>query len=71
MTSIWPWLLDAAGLLGLWLLTRKSRAGFLVGAGAMGLWLAYAWDTGQWGFVPGIVVYTLVHVKGFREWGNK
>lgn len=70
MNSIWPWLLDAVGLSSLWLLTRKSRAGFAVGALAMFLWLAYAADTAQWGFVPGVIVYTLVHVKGYWGWGS-
>lgn len=69
MNSIWPWLLDAIGLTSLYLLTRKSRLGFLVGALAMLVWLAYTIDTRQWGFVPGVFVYTAVHVKGYREWG--
>lgn len=64
----WSYILTAVGITGFWLAGRKVWWAWYVNIGNQALWLAYAWITGQWGFVLGTVFYTVVFVKNAVSW---
>lgn len=68
MTQWWSWILTAAGVFGLYLAGRKSRAGWAVGFGAQTLWIAYAIATRQWGFIFSACAYGAVYARNWWTW---
>lgn len=68
MNPYWAYVLAAVGVFGLYLAGRKSQWGWAVGLGAQGLWLAYAVNTHQWGFLVSSFAYGAVYMKNFRAW---
>lgn len=68
MNANWSYLLTAVGILGLYLAGRRIPAGWLIGLGAQGLWIAYATATQQYGFYVSAVAYAAVYSKNFLTW---
>lgn len=61
-------ILDGTGLLGSWYLSNKNRVGWLVSLVAQALWTVYAIGFQQWGFLPGIILQSVINVHGYRKW---
>lgn len=68
MSAWWSYALAPFGLLGMWLAGGKSRYGWLLSIGTQVLWLAYAVDTKQWGFIPGSLAYGFIYARNFWAW---
>lgn len=68
MNQWWSWALTAVGVTGIWLAGRKSKAGWAVGFGAQGLWVAYAVATRQWGFIVSALAYGSVYARNWVRW---
>lgn len=64
----WSWVLTSVGIMGLYLMTKKNPAGFVVGLGAQLMWIMYALSTEQYGFVVSAIAYGFVNVLGFYRW---
>lgn len=64
----WSWILAPFGLLGMVLTGRKNRKGWALSIFTQILWLGYAVQTQQWGFMPGSAAYGGVYVKNFLLW---
>lgn len=62
------WVLSATSGLMLWLMGNKSPWGPRVGLINQGLWIAYAVATEQWGLLPGVLLYTVIHARNVRKW---
>lgn len=67
----WSWILSGVGLLSLWQITKWNRTGFITGLVVEALWLIYAIQTEQWGFLPAVVIFSVVYVDAWRKWGPK
>ena len=70
MNPLWSWALTAVGVTGIYLAGRKNKAGWAVGIGAQGLWLAYAIATEQWGFIVSVIAYGSVYIRNWRAWAK-
>lgn len=68
MPQWWSWLLTAVGVFGLWAAGSKKSWGWLVGLGAQGLWIAYAFATKQYGFLVSAFAYGTVYARNFANW---
>lgn len=69
MIPVWmSVVLGAVGVLGLFLVTMKLAAGFVVGFFVQFLWIAYAVHTKQWGFIPMSCAYGAVNLRGWIVW---
>lgn len=68
MTWWWSWLLTAVGVTGLYFAGQKRPWAWLIGLGAQALWLAYAFRTGQWGFVLSALAYGAVYGRNAWLW---
>lgn len=71
MNQIWSWALTAVGVFGLYLAGRRSPWGWAVGIAAQTLWLAYAINTRQWGFLVSCFAYGAVYIRNFRRWQSE
>lgn len=68
MSVWWSVALTVIGVTGLFLVTHKLRAGFVVGLAVQVLWIVYAVVTGQWGFIGSALAYGAVNVLGWCRW---
>jgi hypothetical protein len=64
-SEMWPWLLTGLQVLALWSAGRRWWWGWLLGGMVQFPWIAYAWMTGQIGFIPGCAISALVQVFAF------
>jgi len=62
------WLLSAMSALMLWLMGNHSRWGPALGLCNQVLWMFYAVSRRQWGLLPGIALYTLIHLRNLKRW---
>lgn len=66
----WSWLLTSVGVLGLWLAGSRRRVGWAVGIAAQVLWVTYALQTQQYGFLVSAVAYGTVFSRNWIAWGR-
>lgn len=71
MGAWWSYILAPFGLAGLWMAGRRNAWGWALSMGTQLLWLAYAVQTAQYGFIPGTLSYLFVYFKNFRAWRRK
>ena len=64
----WSFLLTAIGVFGLWAAGSKKPWGWAVGLGAQVLWIAYAVQSEQWGFIVSAFAYGSVYARNLRKW---
>ena len=64
----WSWVLTITGVSTFILAGRKVWWSWYVGLVAQVLWLAYALITMQWGFLVGVVVYSVVYTQNTIAW---
>ncbi len=65
----WSYALAPFSLTGMWLAgKRKNYWGWLLSLCTQGVWLAYAIDTQQYGFIPGTIGYAYIYLVSFRQW---
>lgn len=62
------WCLAPFGLLGMWVVGKKQRWGWVLGMSTQSLWAFYAVGTGQYGFLIGTVSYFLIYAANFLRW---
>ena len=65
------WILSGTSILMLWLMGNKSKWGPAVGLLSQSLWFYYVAITEQWGLMPGVIVYTMVHIRNLRKWRSE
>jgi hypothetical protein len=67
----WSWLLVTLGAFGMWLAGRHMRSGWAVAILNEALWIVYAWETRQWGFVGGALIYIVVFTRNWLRWSSE
>lgn len=65
---IWSLVLAAIGITGLYLAGKKNYWGWAIGIFAQLLWIAYAINTKQYGFLATAVAYAWIYSKNFIQW---
>ncbi len=69
MIHYWSYILAPFSLTGMWLAGRRRNYwGWLLSMSTQCLWLAYAINTEQWGFIPGTLGYLWIYWLSFRTW---
>jgi hypothetical protein len=64
----WSWILMLTGVPTILLAGRKYWWAWLIGILSEICWVAYAWVTKQWGFVPFSLIYMAVYFKNAVTW---
>lgn len=62
------WFLTFYSLLGVWMVGRKWKSGWLVGLSCQVFWLYYALADKQYGFILSAVVFSVVYIVNYRKW---
>ena len=62
------WILSATSATMLWQMGNKSKWGPRIGVANQMLWIIYAIWTKQWGLLPGVILYTLIHIRNVVRW---
>jgi len=65
---VWSWLLVTLGAVGMWMAGRRMRSGWAVAIVNEALWIVYALQTGQYGFVAGAMLYIIVFARNWLRW---
>jgi len=65
---VWSWVLVTLGATGMWMAGRRMRAGWAVAIANEALWIAYAVDTRQYGFIAGALLYMVVFARNWLRW---
>jgi len=68
LDSGWSLTLTSVGVLGLWLAGQRNLYGWMVGLGAQLLWVVYAVDSGQYGFLVSAAAYGTVYGRNTARW---
>lgn len=62
------WVLSGTSAAMLWLMGNKSPWGPRLGLINQCLWIIYAVWTRQWGLLPGVIIYTVIHARNVVKW---
>ena len=65
------WILSGLSAIMLWLMGNRSKWGPRLGLANQVLWVIYAVGLRQWGLLPGIVLYTIVHLRNLLQWESQ
>ena len=66
--QLWSWILTAIGLAGFFLAGKKIWWAWYVNIANQAVWLTYSLVTHQWGFLVGVVAYTIIFTKNAVSW---
>lgn len=64
----WSYVLTAGGVLGIYLAGRKNLWGWALGLSMQWLWVIYAMQTEQYGFILSAIAYGTVYARNFYKW---
>ena len=62
------WILSFTSMVMLFMMGRKVWWAPLLGIANQVLWIAYVYMTDQWGLLPGVIAYTVIHIYNARKW---
>lgn len=64
----WSWILTLVGVACFWLAGKKVWWAWYIGLAGQITWLAYSLITQQWGFLVGVVLYSVVYTRNTVRW---
>ena len=67
-TGAWSWILMTVGAFGLFTVGRKVWWGWMVLIVNEWLWVIYAVNTKQYGFIVAAIIYGTVYVNNILKW---
>lgn len=62
------WVLSGTSFVMLWLMGNKNSYAPMVGIFNQVLWIVYVVHTEHWGLLPGVLGYTLIHIRNAIKW---
>lgn len=62
------WILSATSGLMLWLMGNKNKYAPYVGILNQVLWVIYTIQSKQWGLLPGVLIYLIIHIRNAYKW---
>ena len=65
---MWSWALAIVGSTGLFFVGEKRLRGWFILAANVLLWVAYALNTHQYGFIAYSALYLIMYYKAIRNW---
>lgn len=68
MDQVWPYILSAIGVFGIYLAGSKNVLGWYVGIIAQTMWITFAIQTEQYGFIISAVAYGAVYIRNYYKW---
>lgn len=68
MKEYWSWGLSIVGITGIYLAGSKNKIGWLIGIFAQFLWITFAIQTKQYGFILASLCYGAVYLRNYLAW---
>lgn len=68
---MWSWILAMCGICGTFLIGRKTIQGWIVLFINETLWIVYALQTKQYGFILGSLAYMSVYARSYKFWNKE
>ena len=65
---LWSIVLSTIGIAGVWIAGQKNKAGWAIGLCVQPLWIIFAIQTGQYGFIANACVYAAVYARNWTRW---
>jgi hypothetical protein len=65
---MWSWILACVGVTGIYFVGRKTIWGWLVLLFNECLWLTYAIQTHQYGFIFASLAYSVTYARSYLHW---
>ena len=62
------WILSATSVAMMLLMGNRNKWGPRLGLINQILWLVYAISLKEWGLIPGVIMYTIVHTRNLIKW---
>jgi hypothetical protein len=69
--NILSWILSATSAIMLIAMGNKYKYAPMIGIFNQVLWIIYTVATKQWGLLPGVIIYLIVHIRNHRKWTKK
>lgn len=66
--QLWSWLLAVSGVTGMWFVGRKRASAFFFLSFNETLWIVFAIQTEQYGFIFMAVIYASVYFHNGMRW---
>jgi nicotinamide riboside transporter PnuC len=64
----WSWILAAIGIIGIFFVGKKTVWGWLILLCNEFIWIAYAINTEQYGFIISALAYAAVYIRSYIHW---
>lgn len=65
------WILSITSALILWLMGNKSKWGPRIGIINQALWVFYVISIEEYGLLPGVILYAIIHFRNVIKWEIK
>jgi len=69
--GIWSWLCSATSLLMIWKMGDRSIWGPILGLCSQTVWTAYVLTEQQYGLIPCVAGFWVVHCRNLYKWTRK
>jgi nicotinamide riboside transporter PnuC len=69
--ELWSWVLAAIGVTGIFFVGKKTIWGWLILLLNECIWIAYAINTKQYGFIVAALAYAGVYIKSYLAWNKE
>ena len=66
--ELWSWILAAIGDTGIFFVGKKTVWGWLILLANECIWIAYAINTKQYGFIISALAYAAVYIRSYIHW---
>ena len=66
--ELWSWILAAIGVTGIFFVGKKTVWGWLILLANECIWIAYAINTKQYGFIISALAYAAVYIRSYIHW---
>lgn len=66
--ELWSWILAAIGVTGIFFVGKKTVWGWLILLANECIWIAYAINTKQYGFIISALAYAGVYIRSYIHW---
>jgi hypothetical protein len=66
--ELWSWVLAAIGVTGIFFVGKKTVWGWLILLANECIWIAYAVNTKQYGFIISALAYAAVYIRSYIHW---
>ena len=66
--NLWSWICSATSVAMIWQMGNRSIWGPIIGLLSQMAWTVFAVTQRQWGLLPGVAAFWIVHMRNLLKW---